>query len=160
MNMIGMIMEGVDQLNHLQSKPDNNIDYRMNKIGSLGPVIFVVAEGAIRTIDEFKRSSSSRWAQHDIIGKKPKKEFIGPGSDSVSFSVRFSAALGLNPRKELDKLTELDRAGKALPLIIGRKYVGVGLWVITGLSQDWNTLDSIGNVLDAQVTISLEEYVK
>lgn len=54
-------------------------DYKMNKIGSLGPVVFVVAEGAIRTIDEFKRSSSSRWAQHDIIGKKPKKEFLGPG---------------------------------------------------------------------------------
>ncbi|WP_339251583.1 phage tail protein [Paenibacillus sp. FSL P2-0136] len=139
---------------------DQKQDYKMNKIGSLGPVVFVVAEGAIRTIDEFKRRSSSRWAQHDIIGKKPKKEFLGPGADSVSFSVHFSAALGLNPRKELDRLTELDRAGKAMPLIIGRKNVGVGLWVISSLSQDWNRLDSIGNVLDAQVTISLEEYVK
>lgn len=89
---------------------DQKQDYKMNKIGSLGPVVFVVAEGAIRTIDEFKRRSSSRWAQHDIIGKKPKKEFLGPGADSVSFSVHFSAALGLNPRKELDRLTELDRA--------------------------------------------------
>ncbi|WP_254075729.1 phage tail protein [Paenibacillus tritici] len=141
-------------------KQNQGQEYKMNKIGSLGPVVFVVAEGAIRTIDEFKRSSSSRWAQHEIIGKKPKKEFLGPGADSVSFSVHFSAALGLNPRKELDRLTELDRAGKAMPLIIGRKNVGVGLWVISGLSQDWNRLDSIGNVIDAQVTISLEEYVK
>lgn len=142
------------------AKSDQTQEYKMNKIGSLGPVVFVVAEGAIRTIDEFKRSSSSRWAQHDIIGQKPKKEFVGPGADSVSFAVHFSAALGLNPRKELDRLTELDRSGKAMPLVIGRKNVGVGLWVISGLSQDWSRLDSIGNVLDAQVTISLEEYVK
>ncbi|MEC0171174.1 phage tail protein [Paenibacillus graminis] len=135
-------------------------DYVMSKIGSLGPVVFVVAEGAIRTIDNFNRSSSSRWAQHDIIGQKPKKEFLGPGVDSVTFSVRFSAALGLKPRKELDRLTELDRSGKAMPLIIGRKSVGVALWVITSLSQDWNTLDNMGNIVDAQATITLEEYVK
>ncbi|WP_238649766.1 phage tail protein [Paenibacillus piscarius] len=135
-------------------------NYVMSKIGSLGPVVFVVAEGAIRTIDEFNRSSSTRWAQHDIIGHKPKKEYLGPGVDSVTFSVRFAAAFGLNPRKELDRLTELDRAGKALPLIIGRKGIGVGLWVITSLSQDWNVLDNMGNIVDAQATITLEEYVK
>ncbi|OBZ09107.1 hypothetical protein A8L34_22545 [Bacillus sp. FJAT-27264] len=132
----------------------------MNKIGSLGPVVFVVSEGAIRTIEDFNRSSATRWAQHDIIGKKPKKEFLGPGVDSVTFSVRFSAAFGLNPRKELDRLTVLDRSGKAMPLIIGRKSVGVSLWIIANQSQDWSKLDSMGNVLDAQVTITLEEYVK
>lgn len=135
-------------------------DYVMSKIGSLGPVVFVVAEGAVRTIEDFNRSASGRWAQHDILGKKPKKEFLGPGVDSVSFSVRFSAAFGLKPRAELDRLTELERAGKALPLIIGRKGVGVGLWVITSLSQDWTTLDNIGNVVDSQATLTLEEYVK
>lgn len=132
----------------------------MNKIGSLGPVVFVVSAGAIRTIDEFNRSQAGRWADHEIIGKKPKKQWLGPGLDSVSFSVRFSAAYGLKPRKELDRLTALERAGKALPLIIGRKSVGVALWVITNLSADWERLDSIGNVIDAKVNITLEEYVK
>ncbi|QWU15670.1 hypothetical protein SAMN04487895_12716 [Paenibacillus sophorae] len=132
----------------------------MNKIGSLGPVVFVVSAGAIRTIDELNRSAAARWANHDILGRKPKKQFLGPGLDSVTFSVRFSAAYGLKPREELDRLTTLERAGKALPLIIGRKSVGVGLWVITSLSADWDRLDSMGNVIDAQVNITLEEYVK
>ncbi|OMC93724.1 hypothetical protein BJP46_31175 [Paenibacillus odorifer] len=132
----------------------------MSKIGSLGPVVFVVSEGAIRTIDEFRRDTSGRWAQHDIIGKKPKKEWLGPGIDSVSFSVQLDARLGLNPRKELDRLTELERAGKALPLIIGRKGVGTGLWVITDMSQAWESMDNIGNVLASTVNITLEEYVK
>lgn len=141
----------------------------MSKIGSLGSdVVFVVVETGVsnqwqpivRTIDDFNRSASGRWAQHDIMGKKPKKQYIGPGLDTVSFSVRFSASLGLNPRKELDRLINIEREGKALPLVIGRKPVGVGLWVITSLSQDWERLDNMGNVLDAQVNITLEEYVK
>lgn len=47
-------------------------EYVMSKIGSLGPVVFVVSEGAIRTIDEFTRNTAGRWAQHDIIGKSLK----------------------------------------------------------------------------------------
>ncbi|WP_254848734.1 phage tail protein [Paenibacillus odorifer] len=135
-------------------------NYVMSKIGSLGPVTFVVSEGATRTIDDFTRNTAGRWAQHDIIGKKPKKEWLGPGIDSVSFSVQLDARLGLNPRKELDRLIELERAGKALPLIIGRKGVGTGLWVITDMSQAWDSMDNIGNVLTSTVNITLEEYVK
>lgn len=132
----------------------------MNKIGNLGPVVFVVSEGAIRTIDNFSRSSAGRWAQHDIIGKKPKKEWLGPGVDSVSFEVIFDARFGLNPRKEVDKLTALERDGKAMPLVIGRKSVGVALWVITDLSIDWTVLDSMGNLVNAVARITLEEYIK
>ncbi|CAH1058845.1 phage tail protein [Paenibacillus pseudetheri] len=135
-------------------------EYAMSKIGSLGPVVFVVSEGATRTIDEFTRNTAGRWAQHDIIGKKPKKEWLGPGVDSVSFSVRFDARFGLNPRKELDRLIELERSGKALPLIIGRKGVGTGLWIIADISQAWESMDNIGNVLTSNVNITLEEYVK
>jgi len=132
----------------------------MNKLGSLGPVVFVVSPTAIRTIENFNRSSAGRWAQHDILGQKPKKEFMGPGADTVSFSVRFAVDWGLNPRKELDQLTKLERAGKAMPLVIGGKGVGVGLWVITDLSQDWSTLDGAGNIIEAQVALTLGEYVK
>ncbi|MFC3802799.1 phage tail protein [Cohnella sp. GCM10012308] len=132
----------------------------MNKVGSLGPVVFVVSEGATRTLDEFTRNSSARWAQHDIVGQKPKKQWLGPGVDSVSFSVLFSVSLGLNPRKELDRLTELERDGKAVPLIIGRKGVGVGLWVITSMTQSWDVLDGEGNVYSATANLTLEEYVK
>lgn len=78
----------------------------------------------------------------------------------MSFSVQLDARLGLNPRKELDRLTELGRAGKALPLIVGRKGIGTGLWIITDMSQAWETLDNIGNVLTSKVNITLEEYVK
>lgn len=133
----------------------------MNKIGSLGPVVFVVSDEATRTIEDFNRSSAGRFARHDIIGRKPKLEFLGPGADSVTFRMTFAPIYRLNPRKEMDRLTELERAGKALPLVIGGKGVGQsGLWVITDLSQSWDVLDHRGNVLSSSVDISLEEYVK
>lgn len=93
----------------------------MSKIGNLGPIVFVVSPEAIRTFQEFTRASAGRWAKHEIIGQKPKTQFLGPGLDTISFTMWFDARYGLNPRKELDKLTEIDRAGKALPLIVGKK---------------------------------------
>ncbi|MOA52823.1 Phage P2 GpU [compost metagenome] len=65
---------------------------------------------------------------------------------------------GINPRKELDTLIELERAGKAMPLIIGGKGLGVNKWKITSLEQTWSDIDNRGNLLRATVSISLEEY--
>ncbi|MCY7486423.1 phage tail protein [Paenibacillus alvei] len=132
----------------------------MNKIGSLGPVVFVVSPEAIRTFDEFTRSSAGRWAKHEVLGKKPLSQWIGPGLDTISFTMWFDVQRRLNPRKELDRLVELDRKGKAMPLIVGGKAVGVGLWTITSLEQSWKTIDGKGNILFATANISLEEYVK
>lgn len=132
----------------------------MSKIGSLGSVVFVVSPEAIRTFQEFTRNVASRYAKHDILGQKPKTQWLGPGLDTISFNMWFDARYGLNPRKELDKLIELERKGKALPLIVGKKGLGTGLWIITGLGQAWTRIDNAGNVLKATVSVSLEEYVK
>ncbi|CAM3851989.1 MULTISPECIES: phage tail protein [Paenibacillus] len=132
----------------------------MNKIGNLGDVVFVVSDKTIRTFNEFTRSSSSRWGKHEVLGKKPVTQWIGPGLDTVSFTMRFDARYRMNPRKELDRLTALERKGKALPLVVGGKGIGVGLWVITSLEQGWTHIDHRGNILVATANISLEEYVK
>ncbi|AIQ20724.1 hypothetical protein H70357_31715 [Paenibacillus sp. FSL H7-0357] len=129
-------------------------------VGALGPIVFSVSEAYILTLQDLVRSSAGRWAQHDIIGQKPKKEWLGPGVDTVTFSIRFSWEHGLNPRKAVDRLTELERAGRALPLVIGNKGVGTGLWVITNMTQAWEQLDNRGNVRVAKVDLTLEEYVK
>ncbi|MDF9845528.1 MULTISPECIES: phage tail protein [unclassified Paenibacillus] len=132
----------------------------MSKIGSLGTVVFVVSPEATRTFQDFSRNVASRYAKHEILGQKPKTQWLGPGLDTISFTMWLDARHGLNPRKELDRLIELERAGKALPLIVGKKGIGTGLWIITGLSQVWKRIDNSGNVLFATVNVSLEEYVK
>lgn len=126
----------------------------------MGSVVFVVNPKTIRTFNDLTRSSAGRWANHEVIGKKPLSQFLGPGLDTVSFTMRLDVRYGINPRKELDALVELERAGKAMPLIIGGKALGVGLWKITSLEQNWSSVDNRGNVLAATVNIALEEYVK
>lgn len=131
----------------------------MNQIGSLGSIVFSVGPDAIRTFNDFTRSSAGRWANHEVLGKKPLSQFIGPGLDTVSFTVRLDVRYGINPRKELDALVELERAGKAMPLIIGGKGVGVNKFKITSLEQTWTDIDNKGNLLRADITVNLEEYV-
>lgn len=128
-------------------------------IGALGDVVFVVSDDTIRTFDNFERNTESRWATHDIHLAKPKSEYLGPGLDTISFSMRFDVAYGINPRKEMDALVELARSGKAVPLVIGGKGLGVNLWKIKSLKQRWIHVDNRGNVLVGEVEVELEEYV-
>ncbi|WP_223879866.1 phage tail protein [Paenibacillus spiritus] len=155
----------VEEFNHPYG---NSKQIQMSILGSLGEIVFETVETGVknewqpvvRTFDDFSRSSSGRWAQHDVMGQKPKKQWLGPGLDSISLSIRFSVSLGMNPRKELDRISKLEQTGKALPLVIGGKGIGTGLWVITNVSQNWERIDNKGRLLDATATLSLEEYVK
>ena len=71
----------------------------------------------------------------------------------------FDVALGMNPRKEMDKLLEYSRTGKVMPLQIGGKALGTGKWKITGLVQEWTSVDGKGRLLRAKLQVTLEEYV-
>lgn len=128
-------------------------------IGALGDVVFVVSADTIRTFEDFSRSTASRWAKHEIIGRKPKLEYIGPDTDTISFKMRFDVAYGMNPRKEMDALLELARSGKAVPLVIGGKGLGVNKWVVKSVTQNWVHVDNRGNVLVGVAEVTLEEYV-
>lgn len=129
-------------------------------IGSFGEVNFLVSDSKIRTFNDFVRKCSARWAEHAIIGQKPKEQFIGPGLDTVSFTMRFSVYNGLNPRKEAERLIEMDRKGKPYPLTIGGKALGTYKWRISSLDIAFQEVDHKGNVLVTDLNIELKEYVK
>ncbi|ABO49752.1 conserved hypothetical protein [Desulforamulus reducens MI-1] len=127
-------------------------------IGVFGDVVFEVSSRRIRTFDDFSRSITSRWEDHNIVGRKPMPEFVGPTLDTVSFSMRFDAHFGVNPRSEMDKLLIMCRSGEAETLIIGGKPLGVYKWVITDVKQSWSVVDNKGNVIIGVVDVTLKEY--
>lgn len=128
-------------------------------IGTWGDVVFTVSEKEIKTFNDYKRTESARWAKHEIHGQKTKSEFTGVDAGSLSFTMHFSAFHGVNPRDELNKFIKRVRSGEAHVLIIGNKRVGVNKWYIQSVNEKWNHVDNRGNVLTADLEVTMEEYV-
>lgn len=129
-------------------------------IGNLGSLItFSVSSDKVLTFDGMQRNIRGRWAKHEPIGQKPKKEFLGADSRTVSLPIFLSAAHGVKPRTTLDRIADAVENGTVLPFVVGGKAVGKNKWVITGASETWDVVMKDGRLVQAKVTILLEEYV-
>ena len=128
-------------------------------IGTFGPLIFEVSEKSVRTFSDFRRNSSARWATHEIYGKYPRAQYIGPGQDEITFGMRFDVSMGVKPRNELSRLTEYCRTGRVETLIVGGLPMGAAKWYIETVGQEWQRFDGKGNILVAAVDVTLKEYV-
>lgn len=124
-------------------------------IGTLGRAVFEASAGRVFTPTGFGRSGSPRIEEHAVVGQKSQLEFIAPGLEEVSFTVRLDAALGVAPLKEIDRLRASRDAGDILPLAIGGKYLGD--WMIGSLQETWRQVDNRGRLLLAEVAITLKE---
>lgn len=127
-------------------------------IGVLGDIVFIVTSYKVRTFEGFTRTSNDRWSSNEIIKKKPRSQFLGPGLDTFDLTVRVDARLGLNPRKEVDKLVGYSREGKVMKFSVGGKGMGADRVKITNLVQNWEKLDNRGNLISATYQLTLEEY--
>lgn len=133
---------------------------RLAKIGSYGGVVFEVSTKKTKTFTDFERSGSARWNEHEIIGKKPKSEFVGPDLEEISFTILFKAELGINPVKELDKLRKMRDSGKVASFVLGGKPISQNYWSIQSLNESYKVVDHKGNLLEAEVEVNLKEYYK
>ena len=129
-------------------------------IGSLGKVVFETSEKKIRTFFDLKRSASARIGTHDLIGKKPRLEFVGPGLEQISMNVRLDVSLGLNPVDELKVLREMRDKGEIVKFILNGEPVTENYWLIEQISEDHKQIDNKGRLLIADLSITMKEYVK
>ena len=80
---------------------------------------------------DMKRTSSERGTSHNIIGKRPKTEFLGPGMDEVTLEVILSAEMGVRPRSEMAKFRSACKKGEVHYLYINGKKVCKNKMAIT-----------------------------
>lgn len=132
----------------------------MGAIGSLGDLVFQVSAKQVRTFQDFTRNSSARWADHERQGAKQISEFLGADLDEITFTMRFDAALGVNPKQEMDRLLNMNRSGTVSTLIIGGTPIGTYKWSIRSVGQTWKTIDAMGRIINATVDVTLKEYVR
>ena len=127
----------------------------MAKIGNWGRHIkFSVNSDKVLSFKDFKRTVSGRWAEHPIINEKPKKEFQGPGSSSVTLEVVLSAYLGVSPK---DTLAALEK-GKIDYLYVGGKKVGSNKMYLESINETWDEIWNKGELVRATLSLTFSEY--
>ena len=130
----------------------------MAVIGALGEIIFSVSSKEVKTFDNAKWSSSARYGEHDRHLNDTLLEFTGNDPDDFSFTMMFSAFLGVDPMVEIDKLLTVKRNGIAMRLVIGTKGYGKYRWVITKTKFELERFDNRGNLLEAGIAVTLKAY--
>lgn len=129
-------------------------------IGYFGKdIIFETSDQRILTLAGLTRDIASRWGSHELIGVKPKTEFIGPGLDTINFTVDLNGNNGVRPRTEMDLWLEKARSGIAETFVIGGKPLGVDKWIVKSVSQAWGTIFNRGELFSCKVDVTVEEYI-
>ena len=130
----------------------------MALIGCWGDITFAVSRNEVKTFTGLKWDSGAKYSTHDRHLKEPLLEYTGREVESMSFSMFFSAFLGVNPITEVAKLLQAMRRGEVHPLIIGPKAYGTNKWVITKVSTSLDRYDNRGNLLVSKVSVTMKSY--
>ena len=129
-------------------------------IGHIGKtVVFETSDAKILNFKKMQRTVKGRWASHSRAGKKPKKQFLGPDADQLTFTITLNAEHGVKPRKTVENIEKLIRTGKPQTVVIGSKKVGSNKYAITEISENWETILNRGEVVKITCDITLEEYL-
>lgn len=126
-------------------------------VGMLGLIPFYCSDSAVFTFKDLSRTNKARYAKHDVIGKKPKLEFIGLDSRTVSFSIRLDISLlrKLPPAAAILLLTKLLEKHEAQTLVIGGEIMGK--YVIESIDEERKYFTGAGICTVAEVNLSLTE---
>lgn len=125
-------------------------------IGTLGELPFVCSQGKVLTFTGLSRDLSVRWAQHEVIGRKPVLEWIGEDLASVTLTIRFDISLGTPPILGLTALKQMMNSRKDRMLIIGGEFLG--RFVIDSISEERKFHTGAGVCQVAEATINLKEW--
>lgn len=128
------------------------------QVGSMGDIPFVVSYGKIRTFSDYGRSGSGRWAKHDLIGRKPVMEFLGPDVEKVSMKIQLRTDHGINPESELERLRKMRDTGAVFPFILGGVPVSDNYWLLEDIGENVSYWRAGGKILSVSVDITLTEY--
>lgn len=128
-------------------------------IGNFGKTItFEVTSRKVLTFKNLKRTASGRWTKHKILNGKPKSEFLGAESQSVTMEVNLSAEHGVKPRSMIDKIIKACEKGTIDYLVVGGKKICSNKVYIETVSDAWGIVMNKGELVSAKLNITFSEY--
>lgn len=131
------------------------------KIGYLGTgntskdVVFQVSDKTVKTFSNMKITKQANLTSHKIHGGKAVTELNGFDAGSATFDMVMSAFLGINPRTELKKLTDLFEKGTVCLLVLGDDIYGK--WLIKTVSQSIQYVYKDGTPTQIKTSVTLTE---
>lgn len=130
----------------------------MAKIGNWGTYLrFQTSDSRVLTFNNFKRKSAIRVNKHNMVRGKPKLEFMGGDLQSITFKIELNAILGVEPRKEEEKLLKWMDSGVVAPLVIGGRKI-CSKAMLTGASSAYDIILEKGEVLSMSIDVTMTEY--
>ena len=127
-------------------------------IGYMGEIVFVVSENYMITPTNYGRESSARWAEHNLLLRKPVSQFGGPGLEKLSFDIILDADHGISPEQQLKKLRKMRDMGAVFPLVIGGRPVTQNYWRLDVLKEGNCYWTPSGQLQQCIVSLQLTEY--
>lgn len=127
-------------------------------IGSLGSIPFYTSANESVLLSNLDWTSAVRYADHTRHNETDMLEYVGNNADKISFQIKLSAFLGVNPTKMLERLISIMKRREAVKFVLGTMPVP-GHWVITDLDRRLEYLHKDGSLLSVDVKITLMEYV-
>lgn len=127
-------------------------------IGYMGDIVFVVSENYMITPTNYGRESSARWAEHNLLLRKPVSQFGGPGLEKLSFDIILDSDHGIGPEKQLKKLRKMRDTGAVFPLVIGGRPVTQNYWRLDALKEGNCYWTPSGQLQQCIVNLQLTEY--
>lgn len=130
------------------------------QVGAYGDIVFEVSTEKVLTFKELQKKTSGRWAAHEVIGAKPKSEFLGPALDEITLPIQLNILLldGSTIEDVLAVLENIVDKGLVSTLVIGEEVMGK--YALTDMDQTRTHFGRGGVATVADVSLSLREYIE
>ena len=111
----------------------------------------------ITYFDGMEASFGADYAEHALIGRKPRLQFVGEKLDEITIELAFHAKY-CDPEAEFSKLKKAMQSREAGQFVLGSgEYKG--WFVITDLKLTCRQTDKEGRLIEVAASMTLREYV-
>ena len=128
-------------------------------VGALGNIPFYVTMDESALLSGLSWSSGARYSEHARHGETDMLEYTGNNPDQITFDIKLSAFLGINPSRMLESLRTLHKDHKAVKFALGTLPIP-GYWVLSDMSVNLEHFHKDGTLLSADVQVTLKEYIE
>ncbi len=128
-------------------------------IGYFSDISFEVSDERIYTFSGFKLEASARYSAHELIGVKPKTEYVAPNLQTITLTINLNGNFGVTPKDEMQTWIYLAEAGEADYLVVGEEVLGDDLWIVKSVSEAWDTFFNQGELFSGKIDVTFEEYI-